>query len=49
MLLGPVNDTYDDDPNDDDSENENETEMRHGYQNNNAAFERKGKARDRWR
>ncbi len=44
MLLGPVNDTFDDDSNDE--ENENENEMHHGYRNNTATRVGKGKAKD---
>ena len=44
MLLGPVNDTFDDDSYDD--ENENENEMHHGYRNRPATRVGKGKAKD---
>ena len=46
MLLGAVNDTFDDDPNDE--ENGDENEMPHGYRNNNATLVGKGKAKDPW-
>lgn len=46
MLLGPVNDTYDDDPSDEEDFKENK--MPHGHRINNATLVGKGKAKDRW-
>ena len=54
MLLGPVNDTFDGDPNDEENENENEmenekeNEVPHEYRNNNSTLVERGKAKDRW-
>ena len=52
MLLGAVNDTFDDDPNDEDSENEieikKEDEVPHGHRNNNSTLIGRGKTKDRW-
>ncbi len=46
MLLGAVNESFDDDPNDE--ENELESEMPHVYRNNNTTLVGKGKAKDSW-
>lgn len=52
MLLGAVNDTFDDDSNDEDGENEieikRETDGPHGHRNNNLTLNGSGKAKDRW-
>ena len=52
MLLGPVNDTFDDDPTDEDDEYEIEfkrkTEEPPGHRNNKSMLIGRGKAKDRW-
>ena len=52
MLLGAVNETFDDDPNDEDNENgieiKKENEVPHGYRNHNSTPIGRGEAKDRW-
>ena len=46
MLLGSINETFDDDPDDEESDNENETP--HKYQDNDAIPVDKRKTKDKW-
>ena len=52
MLLGAVNDTFDDDPDDEDNENATEIQKEngvpHGYRNNNSTLVGRGRANARW-